>query len=249
MDRCSAAEMKRFEGHPAAALNHSFKDSGIQEAFLPYEEADGRVQYLWIRGVIPSFDGSEPSFPIPKFEAQGQCRIDLGVVKGKCLKWPSTVAVPVWFYPRLKNVIVKLLEKKKPSRAPHRLLLCFQFPLNQVLEIEQDVCQLSKSTIIQSSNTVSCSVPGLRNGLLGSTNTFQRVRRAADWERTLLRRIEIATVRSNRQQRVNVTSRKEVGTVDGCRPAIFLLVRLLREVPAWTAVDAGRLENPIENIE
>jgi hypothetical protein len=122
--------MNRFEGHPAAALNHSFKDSGIQEAFLPYEEADERVQYLWIRGVIPSFDGSEPSFPIPKFEAQGQCRIDLGVVEGKCLKWPSTVAgtlvsrhrelqtdaayvVPVWFYPRLKNVIVKLLEKKK----------------------------------------------------------------------------------------------------------------------------------------
>lgn len=85
---CTAEELSRSPDFPDVCLNHRFHRKGIQQAFLSYTEDD--VPYhLWIHGVFPSFDGSEPNFTIPPLDlTKLPCMKGLGDVKNKSLKWP-----------------------------------------------------------------------------------------------------------------------------------------------------------------
>ncbi|KAJ7695031.1 hypothetical protein B0H17DRAFT_1198742 [Mycena rosella] len=115
---CTADELALLPDLPDVCLNRSFHKKGIQQAFLSFAE-DGVPYSLWIHGVFPSFDGSEPDFTIPPLDTDKlPCMKGLGDVKNRCIKWPMRhLCVPDWFYPRLARLTVKLMNRDKAAAA------------------------------------------------------------------------------------------------------------------------------------
>jgi hypothetical protein len=65
-----------------------------QEAFLPYNEADGFVCYLWVQGVLPSFNGKKPPIRVRPVNLEKYPSLaGLGTVKGGCMKWPMYLKI------------------------------------------------------------------------------------------------------------------------------------------------------------
>ncbi|KAJ7707660.1 hypothetical protein B0H17DRAFT_1033474 [Mycena rosella] len=119
---CTPEELNLVPDHPEVALNQHLVSGKIQQAFLPYKEADGLVYYLWIKGVLPSFSGKKPTFIIPPVDLKVYPDLaGLGHVKRRCIIWPIYLALPTWFYPRLTTFTQMQLEKQKKKQQQQEL--------------------------------------------------------------------------------------------------------------------------------
>lgn len=65
-----------------------FESNKISQVFLPHREADG-LYYLWVKGVLPSFNGRKPKSDIPPVDLK-RCPdlVGLGHVMRRCIIWP-----------------------------------------------------------------------------------------------------------------------------------------------------------------
>ncbi|KAJ7631720.1 hypothetical protein DFH06DRAFT_1337682 [Mycena polygramma] len=56
---CSLEIVSRYPDAPDTAINHHLSDTKVDEVFLRHRE-DGELRYLWVKCVIPSFNGKKP---------------------------------------------------------------------------------------------------------------------------------------------------------------------------------------------
>ncbi|KAJ7689123.1 hypothetical protein B0H17DRAFT_1135181 [Mycena rosella] len=83
---CTPEQLSINPPFPEVALNMYMESNNIQEGFLRYKEV---VYYLWIKGVLPSFDGKKPAFRIPPVDLERYPGLaGVGDVKPRCIKWP-----------------------------------------------------------------------------------------------------------------------------------------------------------------
>ncbi|KAJ7863252.1 hypothetical protein B0H13DRAFT_2354247 [Mycena leptocephala] len=113
---CTPKQLVLFPDHPQVALNQYMASSNKREAFLPYDEADGFVFYLWVQGVLPSFNGKKPPIRVRPVNLERN---------------PSLVGTfPEWFCPELTKFTQIRLEKgKKRKELEAERLACCRDPL------------------------------------------------------------------------------------------------------------------------
>jgi hypothetical protein len=99
---CTPKQLALFPDHPQVALNQYMASSNKREAFLPYNEADGFVFYLWIQGVLPSFNGKKPPIRVrPVNLERNPSLAGLRPAKGRGIKWPIYLAGTCTYTPTL----------------------------------------------------------------------------------------------------------------------------------------------------
>ncbi|KAJ7163126.1 hypothetical protein C8R46DRAFT_1037116 [Mycena filopes] len=65
---CGPRHLAMVPEHPDVGLNHHFHEANIQEVILGFEDSGGppyTISYLWVKGVLPSFDATKPRITIP----------------------------------------------------------------------------------------------------------------------------------------------------------------------------------------
>ncbi|KAJ7175345.1 hypothetical protein C8R46DRAFT_1078581 [Mycena filopes] len=106
---CGPRHLAMVPEHPDVGLNHHFHGAKIQEVILGFEDSGGppyTISYLWVKGVLPSFDATKPRITIPPVDFKaGPALEGVGPVRPQCMMWPYHIAVPLWFYPRLTNFV------------------------------------------------------------------------------------------------------------------------------------------------
>ncbi|KAJ7666262.1 hypothetical protein DFH06DRAFT_1323393 [Mycena polygramma] len=100
---CTPEQLSRHPDYPEFALN---------------KEADGGLYFLWVKGVIPSFNEQKPKIRVPPVDFNVYPELHgLGPeVKGRCIVWPHYFALPDWFRPRLTRYALKWEKKKHWQR-------------------------------------------------------------------------------------------------------------------------------------
>lgn len=88
---CTPDEL-RDARYPETALNRLFRKAGIEECFVAYHESR-QLMFLWVLGVVPSFDGKVPEFTIPALNLDVHPEMRGKEYSGsRCIEWPRTVA-------------------------------------------------------------------------------------------------------------------------------------------------------------
>jgi hypothetical protein len=91
--KCGAKLIERCQGYHATALNHYCHDQGIQECFLLFGEPGSDDDlYLWVQGVVPSFNGTKPKFDLPCLDHKYPEMKSIGYIGLKGFEWPSFLA-------------------------------------------------------------------------------------------------------------------------------------------------------------
>ena len=91
--KCGATGIERYRGHHATALNNIYHEQGIQECFLLYREPGSHENlYLWVQGVVPSFNGTKPTFDVPCLDYKYPEMKSIGYIGLKCLAWPKYIS-------------------------------------------------------------------------------------------------------------------------------------------------------------
>ncbi|KAJ7666260.1 hypothetical protein DFH06DRAFT_270832 [Mycena polygramma] len=118
---CTDEERSHLPDCPEVALNKYLKAKELQEGFLPYREPDGVLRFLWIKGVIPSFNGQKPKLRLPPVDYEEYPFLEgMGEISSQCIMWPRYVALPDWFLPRLYNFVIKWETKRQQQREAEK---------------------------------------------------------------------------------------------------------------------------------
>ncbi|KAJ6479288.1 hypothetical protein C8R47DRAFT_1137688 [Mycena vitilis] len=110
---CPLELVSRYPDAPDTAINHHLLDAKAEKVFLRHQE-DGELRYLWVKGVVPSFNGKPPPYRILPVDYERDPALEgLGEVRGACVVWPEQLYIPEWFYHRLNSVVKHSIEKNK----------------------------------------------------------------------------------------------------------------------------------------
>lgn len=91
--KCGAEKIARHCGYHATALNNVYHEQGIQECFLHYAKpGSDESLYLWVQGVLPSFNRTKPIFDIPCLDDSHPEMKSIGYVGLDCFAWPRTIS-------------------------------------------------------------------------------------------------------------------------------------------------------------